>query len=202
MTIYIGDVHGKFRQYEAIIREHQNTIQVGDMGVGFRRWPHGTASANPPYDEMVKANARFIRGNHDNLAVCYRHTQWIRDGLIHDGVMYIGGGHSIDYMYRTEGFSWWADEQLSPEQLELLLQMYREAKPHTMVTHDCPMFLYQALHDRVYKTNSVTPDAFDRMFGSDHQPKLWVFGHHHQSFDMTIKGTRFVCLAELEVKDL
>ncbi len=202
MTVYIGDVHGKFRQYKAIIREYPDTIQVGDMGVGFRRWPHAEASENPPYDEMVKSNAQFIRGNHDNPATCRRHTQWIPDGRVYNNMMFIGGGFSIDWMYRNEGFSWWADEQLSPEELDRLLGVYLVARPEIMVTHDCPLFLYGKIHEKVYKSDSRTPEAFDRMFGSEHRPKLWVFGHHHKSFDETIDGTRFVCLAELEVRDL
>src|SRR5712671_5809644 len=105
MTIFIGDVHGKFDRYKAIIREHPNTIQVGDMGVGFRRWPHGEYQSNPPYDEMVKANAYFIRGNHDNPAVCKRHTQYIPDSMVQNDTMFIGGGYSIDWQYRIEDFS-------------------------------------------------------------------------------------------------
>jgi predicted phosphodiesterase len=33
-----------------------------------------------------------------------------------------------------------------------------------------------------------------------HKPDLWIFGHHHKSFDETIGGTRFICLNELESK--
>lgn len=202
MTVYIGDCHGKFNRYEAIIKEHRNTIQVGDMGIGFRRWPHGDPSTNPPYDKMVASGARFIRGNHDNPVTCRNHSQGIPDGYIENDTMFIGGGFSIDYMYRNEGFSWWKDEELSPEQFENMIDVYRVAKPKTMVTHDCPLFLYGKIHEVVFKTPSRTPEAFDRMFGSDHRPELWVFGHHHKSFDQIINGTRFVCLAELEVRDL
>jgi len=63
---FIGDVHGKYQQYKKLIRSSPSTIQVGDMGIGFRRWPHGEFQTNPPYDLMVETNARFIRGNHDN----------------------------------------------------------------------------------------------------------------------------------------
>lgn len=201
MTTFIGDVHGKFTQYKRIIKEYPNTIQVGDMGVGFRRYPHGEPSQNPPYDEMIKSNARFIRGNHDNPTVCKNHSQYIRDGRIEDDTMFVGGGFSIDYMCRQEGFNWWEDEQLSPEHLDIIISVYLVKRPRMMVTHDCPHFLYGQIHEKVYKQKSITPDAFDRMFVA-YQPELWVFGHHHKSFDQTINGTRFVCLAELEVRDL
>ena len=202
MTVFIGDVHGKYRQYKAIIEGEKNTIQVGDVGVGFLRYPHGDPAPNPPYDAMVKSGARFIRGNHDSPAVCKKHTQWIKDGVVENNTMFIGGGFSIDYMYRVKDFSWWADEQLSVPELDALLGVYLAATPEIMVTHDCPLFLYGRIHEKVFKSNSDTPEAFDRMFGSAHRPKLWVFGHHHKSFDEIIGGTRFVCLAELEVREL
>src|SRR5690348_14652539 len=107
---FIGDVHGLYERYDRIIKEHANTIQVGDMGIGFRRWPHGEWQANPPFDVMVAQNALFIRGNHDNPGVCRNHKQWIADGYVRttekgNVVMFIGGAHSIDAKLRIEGFS-------------------------------------------------------------------------------------------------
>jgi hypothetical protein len=69
-----------------------------------------------------------------------------------------------------------------------------------MVTHDCPEQLlpYLVSHHSVFTTR--TGQAFANMF-ERYQPKLWVFGHHHKSFDMEVNGTRFVCLAELETKE-
>jgi len=101
---YIGDVHGKYSPYHrAVVQAPKGSIQVGDLGLGFVKtdgeyWP------NPSYDKMVANNARFIRGNHDNPAVCARHKQWIADGTIEDGVMFIGGANSIDRHMRTEGY--------------------------------------------------------------------------------------------------
>jgi hypothetical protein len=201
MPIFVGDVHGKFSRYKAIIKEHKDTIQVGDMGIGFRRWPHGEYSQNPPYDEMVKANAQFIRGNHDNPAVCRKHSQYIADGRVHNDMMFIGGAYSIDWQYRTEDFSWWRDEECSPEQFKVLHGIYTVTKPACMVTHDCPKNIYPMLHTHHWNDPARTPVALQAMW-EVHKPKLWVFGHHHKSFDMIVDGTRFVCLAELEVKEL
>lgn len=203
MTIYIGDVHGKFTPYKQIIRAHPNTIQVGDMGVGFRRWPHGEHSyQNPPHAEMVKANARFIRGNHDNPAVCRRHSQYIPDGRVEDGTMFIGGGYSMDWKFRTEDYSWWKDEQLSQEDMNVIADIYYTAKPRVMVTHDCPTTAALAIpHSHHWDDRSRT-ERFLQALWELHKPKLWVHGHHHISVDHVIEGTRFVCLAELEFKEL
>lgn len=205
MTIrLIGDVHGHFQRYKTIIKNGPPSIQVGDMGVGFRNWPHGEYSANPPYDLMVASDARFIRGNHDNPAVCSSHTQCIADGSVESGVMFVGGGYSIDRDRRIEGYSWWPDEELSHPELGDLVDAYKSNPPRVMITHECPADLGYVLALQGGFANSYKPSrtsqAFQSMWSS-HAPELWVFGHYHTSFDQVGGGTRFVCLAELEYRD-
>jgi Calcineurin-like phosphoesterase len=207
-TRFIGDVHGKFRQYKRIIEGCQNSVQLGDMYVGLRRWPHGEPSADPPYDLMVAGGHRFIRGNHDNPAVCRQHSQCIPDGTIENGIMFIGGGLSIDKEIRTEDYSWWPDEELSIAELNKLVKKYQAAKPRIMVTHDCPEEVASILLiDRTrLDLPSRTRLAFQTMW-SAHSPEIWLFGHHHVSFDHILHGgrgtgTRFICLAELEHRDV
>jgi predicted phosphodiesterase len=206
----IGDVHGYYDRYKKILKESPYpTIQVGDMGVGFRRYYIDGAVAyrpNPPYDLMVETDARFIRGNHDNPETCRKHTQWIMDGTFENGVMYIGGALSIDKAYRTEGYDYWSDEELSQEDLEDLIEAYIIEKPQIMVTHECPQSITGCFSDTYgikldRRFDSRTRHAFDRMFGV-HQPKLWVFGHWHNKLDYMNNGTRFICLPELETIDI
>jgi hypothetical protein len=205
--IFVGDVHGKYKQYSKIMDEYQDTIQVGDMGVGFRRWmglgEYDPYSPNPPYDKMVAGGHRFIRGNHDNPGVCRSHTQCIKDGTIIDEMMLIGGALSIDKQWRMPNYTWWEDEELSRQELETLLDVYCITKPRIMVTHDCPEPVAMAMNRRTEKLEypSITRQAFQSMF-EIHQPDVWVYGHWHRSFDEVIDGTRFVCLNELEVKDI
>ncbi len=206
---FIGDVHGKYSRYKDILANSPpGTIQVGDMGVGFRH-SHGPREgelrATPPHYAMVLSHARFIRGNHDNPAECKKHSQYIEDGHVEDGIMFVGGATSIDKHLRIPNYSWWEDEQLSYEEFEAITKVYEAEKPKVMVTHDCPQSLIQPLFGVHYKTElepggTRTRLAFERMLQL-HRPKLWVFGHWHQSRDVTIEGTRFVCLEELEYKD-
>lgn len=211
MTIrLIGDVHGKFNRYKAIIKDGPPSIQVGDMGVGFRRTfdgingNKGEYTNNPPYDLMLANAARFIRGNHDNPSVCDRHSQCIQDGSIESGVMFIGGAQSVDRQFRTEGYDWWPDEELSIEELGDLIDVYVGAKPRVMITHDCPEEVAEAMEAhsgrRKLDLQSRTRQALQSMW-SAHSPELWVYGHWHYSFDHVLRGTRFVCLAELEYRD-
>jgi hypothetical protein len=202
---YIGDVHGKFRAYKRLIQDSPPSIQVGDMGVGFIRWPHGEPEQNPPFDAMVEADARFLRGNHDNFSVCRRHRQFIRDGLVENDTMFIGGAASIDREHRTEGYSWWPDEELGTQELNSLVDVYLGARPRIMVTHDCPEQIASIVcaiaHQKKISIPSRTRQALQSMWEM-HKPEAWVFGHWHFSFDHEIEGTRFICLNELEHRDL
>jgi hypothetical protein len=201
---FIGDVHGKFRPYKRIIKDCAESIQIGDMGVGFRSFPHGEEHGNPPHYAMVPGH-RFIRGNHDNPGSCRGHSQWIPDGTIEGDMMFIGGAVSIDKAYRVEGYSWWPDEELSYAELDTLVGKYQDAKPRIMVTHDCPEEVAKAVcyHHNMGKMNdgSCTRQALQAML-SCHSPELWIFGHWHVSIDFTANGTRFICLNELEYKDI
>lgn len=211
MIRFIGDVHGKYGRYKKLIKGADRSIQVGDLGVGFRYHGHsavrfGKAEQNPPYDTMVRNNARFIRGNHDNPGVCKHHSQWISDGTVEylgsSKTMFVGGATSIDIHRRMEGFSWWPDEELNINELYGIVDKYSEVKPDVMVTHECPEQVAALLNNNFkLDRKSATRQAFEVMFEM-HKPKFWVHGHWHRSFDMEIYGTRFVCLAELEYMDV
>jgi len=78
-TRFIGDVHGKFGAYKRLIAGCERSVQVGDMGVGFRHrgGPRdGEFYATPPYDAMVRGGHRFIGGT----TTTPRHAGIIRSG--------------------------------------------------------------------------------------------------------------------------
>ena len=202
--VFIGDVHGKYNKYHKIISNYPKTIQLGDMGVGFKRTnPSGKNEyyPNPSFDKMSKGNHRFIRGNHDNPHVCKYQKYWIQDGYVEDNMMFVGGACSVDRAWRTEGYDWWSEEELTHKELWEIQTIYNEHKPEIMVTHDAPEFLVNYLIAASGRTSkisfpSVTRQAFDGYF-YNHKPKLWLFGHWHIPFDLEYKGCRFICLPEL-----
>jgi hypothetical protein len=204
----IGDVHGYFDRYEKAIANSPPSIQVGDMGVGFRRLDgllEGEFYRNPPHSKMVEGNHRFIRGNHDNPAVCAKHSQWIADGTVEEDIMFVGGADSIDKQYRVKDYSWWEDEELSDAEFENIKKVYEYAKPRVMITHTAPTeatstILQWVMGEMRYGEPTRSEDWFQRMLAI-HRPELWVFGHWHHSFDKEVEGTRYVCLAELEYRD-
>jgi|SRR5882672_1922168 len=198
----VSDIHGKFRQYKRIIKDCDRSIQVGDLGIGFLRYGgalHNTTSQNPPFDAMSKGEHLFQRGNHDNLSVCKKHKFWIPDGTVKDNMMFIGGEESIDREWRQEGYNWWADEQLSYQEFERLIDIYLTVRPEIMITHGAPTTAVGVLcsynHMRFFHPSRTT-QALQAMFDL-HKPRLWLHGHFHLAFDQVIDGTRFICQPEL-----
>jgi hypothetical protein len=116
--------------------------------------------------------------------------------------MFVGGAYSIDRAWRTEGYDWWPDEQLSIKDLDWITGDYLKLKPKVMVTHDCPQDVAPHIKGSHHTYEQTRTGQALQMMWSAHSPDLWVFGHHHHSFDQVCNGTRFVCLAELEARDL
>jgi len=187
---FIGDIHGDFHAYIKLLDGCENSVQVGDFGIGF--------GIPNPVDMYDVTKHGFIRGNHDNPSACKNEPNYIEDGTIENGIMFVGGAASIDRAYRTEGLNWWADEELSYEDLYTMHDIYDVSKPRVMITHDCPEYISNELCIKTgltkYNETSRTRTAFESMHKSDHQLDIWIFGHWHEPFDEVINGTRFICL--------
>ena len=194
---FIGDIHGDVLKYSAIIHDAEESVQVGDFGIGFLR-------DYQIVDLLHKdGRHRFIRGNHDDPELCQERVGYIEDGTYDDerGIMYTGGAWSIDWAWRIQKMDmghppiWWADEELSTDELHEQHDIYTKARPEIMVTHDCPESVAIELFIGHSKTHhkTRTQQCYESMF-YDHQPDIWIFGHWHEDRDVTINGTRFICL--------
>ena len=205
---FVGDLHGHLYEFKLVVentpKEIDKIIQVGDFGIGFGQSDYWHESLN---DYMIENNIYFIRGNHDNPAMCKTMKSWIQDGIIEDDVMFVGGAWSIDRQWRTKDYDWWEDEELSHERLYMITHVYNYVQPRVMVTHDCPLSVSEELFIKRGKSFSGTQyrtrtgAAFQEMFEM-HKPKLWIFGHWHCDVDEVIDGTRFICLNELSYADI
>jgi hypothetical protein len=205
---FIGDVHAKGKRYKKIVKQCDRSIQVGDFGMGsgtgwFRYHPFGLSRNQAQYREH-----RFIRGNHDDPNLCATRSAkwWIPDGsVLQDKMMLVGGAYSIDSAGRTPGISWWHDEELTIARFNDIIDTYEKVRPRVMVTHDAPKLvtsrIMESWRPERHAINSRTQQAFDAMI-QIHSPDLWVFGHWHASRDVTMYGTRFICLNELEHVDI
>jgi predicted phosphodiesterase len=210
-TRIIGDTHGQWEEYHKIATDAINfgncerTIQVGDFCVGFS----GLYWHDRVNEFHWDGAHRFIRGNHDAPERCKQMAGWIKDGLVENDVMYIGGAWSIDHARRTAGVTWWADEECSIEQFNQIIDTYAVARPRVVITHDCPaeaavyMFqkpglLWGGASAKLQKTR--TASALQAMY-EIHQPDFWFFGHWHITKHQKIGNTHFQCLGELDYVD-
>jgi len=180
MIQFLGDVHGKIAQ---IPNCGINTIQVGDLGVGF------ASCKNLP------DNFRFIRGNHDNPSLCRKMPEYLGDFgyAMDERLFFVSGADSVDAKYRTIGIDWWADEELSWSQWDVVVESYHGAQ--IVVSHDCPQFVAEQFFGITHK--SLTRWGLELMYNKA-SPKFWVFGHHHKSMRESIGNTTFICLDKLE----
>lgn len=199
MIRFIGDVHGKFPEYRDLLADpdvHESR-QVGDMGIGFE------SMMNDGLECPAGGRHMFIRGNHDNPAKCRTTEGYISSGTIEHHeigrIMYIGGADSPDKAMRREGVSWWRDEEHTIRAFNGFIEKAEAYRPNIIVTHDCPQVIAYALFG--LSESSRTRQAFNALWEA-HRPRLWVFGHHHQSITLRRGGTMFRCLAELETFDV
>lgn len=185
----IGDVHGKLDEYWKLLQGFKGeSIQVGDFGFKKHHQWH--------MENIDSEKHKVLFGNHDStdfLTTTHSLGNW--SYCEKRKLMTVRGAFSIDRINRTEGVDWWANEELNYMEFQEVLDAYIKYKPNVVISHDCPHSVRHSLFGITDK--SITSNGLEGMF-SYHQPKLWVFGHHHQSKDVNIKGTRFICLAELE----
>lgn len=189
-------MHGRIGEYVSITDEFDRTIQLGDMG--FR-------------DDYLKirgllnpAHHKFIPGNHDDYDTLpphalgdYGHIPWVHNGF------YMRGGRSIDRHLRIEGVSWWRQEELTYSFMQLAIDWYKAQRPDIVMTHECPaqVLPFIGRKDLPNMSASMTARALANML-DEHQPTLWLFGHHHKKWEGDIRGTHFRCVDILDTFEL
>ncbi len=189
---FIGDIHGDLFSYMNIMNGATESVQIGDFGIGFLN--------DDGFVDDLHADGRhkFIRGNHDDPEGCKERVGWIPDGTYDEdrSIFYAGGAWSIDWRFRTPGYTWWCDEELSDDEFDKVMDLYVAKKPRVMITHDAPesvsfdMFI-EGTGKPWFRTR--TAEWLELMFQA-HKPEIWIFGHWHIDRDEVIDGTRFVCL--------
>jgi len=191
----IGDVHGHYDRYVKMARKRDHTIQLGDLGFRYNC-----------LENLDSERHRVIGGNHDNYDIVDNWPHFLGDyGMASLGgvdFFFYRGAYSIDRQYRTIGLDWWEQEQLKIDDFMKARKLYMEAKPEIVITHDCPESVgLMLLPPGAPVYQNLTSWALQELFNA-HQPKMWRFGHWHQSWRMTIGRTDFRCLNELEVEEI
>jgi predicted phosphodiesterase len=187
--LLIGDIHGKINEYWKILQKHNGeSIQVGDFGFKKQHCWH--------LDNIDNAKHKICFGNHDDYTFLNEaHSLNNYSYRSKESLMTIRGAWSIDKAYRIENVSWWANEEMNYNEMKDAIDFYCKTKPRIIVSHECPQKIRNMLFG--IQEKSITTNGMQSMLES-HQPDLWIFGHHHESRNELIAGTRFICLNELE----
>lgn len=201
-TIYVaGDWHGDISWASSCLREAEaNTIdtiiQVGDFGY----WEHNNEGAY--YLDKLSENAQlrgvnvvWLDGNHENhtlLREKYVDAERSEEGFwkIRENVWYsprgnvwewygkrlmtLGGAFSIDRDWRVLGKSFWAEEEITPEEEALAKS---RGKIDYLFTHDAPTTYPNPLWK--VDTNSLAQRQAVSRVADACRPSVWFHGHYH-----------------------
>lgn len=201
----IGDVHGEYSRYLPLAKEAEYSLQVGDLGFDYS-----------PIKELDPVKHRVIAGNHDNYSkydtskFLAQTEHFLGDYGVHTipgfgEFFFVRGGRSIDWEYRIKGRSWWEEEELTYAEGLKALELYKKTKPQIVFSHECPTDVIEFVSGfKTWDGEPIMPSRTAHLLNSmlsEHQPKTWIFGHHHKDWQGVVKGTEFRCLGILSFVD-
>lgn len=199
-----GDWHGNHPWAKKIIEAAQaeeinKIIQVGDFGV----WPgaEGKEYLDILSRALVKRNIclYFVPGNHEDYNQIDEWTAafpknedghiQVRPNLFYAGKVNawtwegkrfasVGGAVSIDRSWRTEGKTWWPQEQLTALEETQAKDL---GKVDYLFSHDAPVDvpLSYLKKDEDSQAHRYTMTKIGRAL----RPKLWFHGHYHRHIE-------------------
>ena len=206
----IGDVHGNFNRYHNFCKKLPESLQLGDMGVGFPDESKSNSLQTKVLTrpKSINLNHKFICGNHDDYQYASTLPNCLgRFGYIEEsGIFYISGGFSIDKQYRTPGINWWPSEQLDANEMIQCMALYKKVRPEAVCSHECPTVakywsLFYSGKNKGFSSRRGYSASYTEMLLNDlyveHAPKYWIHGHFHQFYTKEEGCTLFVGLDEL-----
>lgn len=189
----VGDVHRKILLFEDIVRRStaNRIVQLGDFGY---KSDYEWLAENCDPDRV-----KIIQGNHDYyLAKNLPHVLG-NYSFLDELIFTVRGADSRDKRMLKENWTWFAEEQLTYREGMEAYDAYLQAKPEIVVTHEAPSIVKKQVYG--YDDKTITDQLLQGMF-EEHQPAIWIHGHHHRHHETVIEGTLFICLEELEVYHL
>ena len=204
--IYItGDTHRDFsRLYKLEKNKDDMLIVLGDAGINY--YLDEEDIRYKEYLKKFKLKLFCIRGNHEErpenikaykeiemfggkvfVEEDYSNLIFAKDGEIYniDGksVLVIGGAYSVDKEYRLMyGHSWFKDEQLTKEEMNIILDKVKGKHFNIVLTHTCPykyepreVFMQDLDQSKVDKSMEHFLDEIEEKISYD----KWDCGHYH-----------------------
>lgn len=220
MNYYLtGDLHGEGMRLANLIDkldENDTLIVLGDFGF---IWDNSLELERMMLDALEKAlpyTIAFVDGNHENFPMIQELEtieEWnggrvgrISKNIIHllRGEVYnlngkkvgvCGGANSIDISWRTQGISWWREEEITNNDINKFMTIAEEYdnKVDIMLSHDAPasiipvVKLYSGVNDGEISNSQKQLEKINQIIDI----KKWYFGHWH--IDKKIDD-KFECL--------
>lgn len=230
MLIFIGDVHGEFKELEhrLNVRKIRDSVfvQVGDFGVGFYHKESEINHLNN-LNECLKQSGNtmyVIRGNHDDPAyfdgkVAYSNLVFLRDYSVLElkgyTLLLIGGAISIDRAIRIQGRDYWKDEEFvfDTDRLEAALKEIKNVD--IVVTHTAPSEFwpfeinnlvrsYASRDDNLILDLARERESHSKLLKhltSRFTPTHWYYGHFHTIVDGEYNNLKYYVLGESEFRE-
>ncbi len=210
-TLFLGDIHSDFLTFERFAffalelwPDIERVVQIGDFGL----WPdfsiaHWYQKSNLPIP------VEFIDGNHEDFRYLVHGTRspfrpsplydatYLSRGYARDGFLYMGGATSVDRDYRKPGFDWFAEENITTDDLKAALESIRKTPIHTIVAHETTEGAFHLIKKPHWPMGDANRQLLDEIFQAAH-PRLYVHGHLHFHAAYEHQGCRFVCLQNLD----
>ena len=188
------------------ITKNDYLIIAGDAGIIWNKKDSDITKDIISIYESAPWTTLFVDGNHENHdeLMSFPVLEWnggkihqISDSIIHlmRGQVFninnktfftLGGGDSIDKMYRIEGESWWPNEMPSDEEYEEALSNLQK---HNMsvdyiITHCAPSYYLRRLCYLDPRPDKLTDflESLEMMHKIDF--KEWFFGHYHMDLKL------------------
>jgi hypothetical protein len=200
--LFLGDTHGDLdfaiRAAEVACANDAEIIQVGDWGfiwhnsnqvaqLSLELMRVGEREAKPP------VVMRFIDGNHDHHPELRQRDNTLAPNVIYQPrgsthtdaagtrFLFMGGAPSIDKGHRTEGVSWWSEEEITDEEFKRGMEA---PKADVVISHDAPDYPpgFQPLGDSEFRIKSYQSMEYVRRLLWKHDPILHVHGHWHSAY--------------------
>jgi hypothetical protein len=221
-AVIAGDWHGNARWAVHVINEASR--QLDEPGVFLQLGDFGLWRSNPEFrDEVNEAltdnegELYFIDGNHEDhvylaeLAGDSKEPVQVREHIwyLPRGFRWewhgrtwlaLGGAASVDRAFRTEGQSWFPEEEITLVQAG---QVVSQGTADVMLTHECPRSVTRFLplgHPMAgwdMKPSRLHQELLDRIVG-DIKPSYLFHGHMHVAH----QGTFTYPYGKLQVRGL
>jgi len=218
-VLVLGDTHGdgewfNFACKVAKASEADTILQLGDMGF----WEH-TGSGNLFLNQCERSleendlDCIWIDGNHENHTLLRKRygpggmlhepkgNLWkIRERLHHAprgarfylggrSFLACGGAYSIDKAYRTEGSSWWSEEEITWNDVDACGTDVTDV----LLSHDAP--LCGAHRGKAVPQTERNRTKLQKVVDNTN-PRLVVHGHYHVRYTEEVEN-RFMTIVGL-----